>query len=169
MRGVIPPPQYAFMGWCSVKKSTGTTLPLHFLPFYLQFCKNPRMGAGSWPLARFVSTQDSRGKFEHTAKPCFEQYSNPRFEEIERLRSVRDTDRTNISSPTEIRSRKFSQCTPLQMYGHWIGQLMNFKIWPLAMQRLCFWLTKKILPQQLVVICLTKRISLSCNIYSRSQ
>jgi hypothetical protein len=29
MRGTIPPlPQYAFMVWCSVKKSTGTTLPL---------------------------------------------------------------------------------------------------------------------------------------------
>jgi hypothetical protein len=31
MRGAIPPlPQYAFMEWCSVKKSTQTTLPLHY-------------------------------------------------------------------------------------------------------------------------------------------
>jgi hypothetical protein len=29
MSGGIPPlPQYAFMEWCSVKRSTGTTLPL---------------------------------------------------------------------------------------------------------------------------------------------
>jgi hypothetical protein len=29
MSGTIPPlPQYAFMAWCSFKKSTGTTLPL---------------------------------------------------------------------------------------------------------------------------------------------
>jgi hypothetical protein len=29
MRGAIPPiPQYAFMAWCSVKKTTGITLPL---------------------------------------------------------------------------------------------------------------------------------------------
>jgi hypothetical protein len=29
MRGVILPlPQYAFMAWCSVKKNTGTNLPL---------------------------------------------------------------------------------------------------------------------------------------------
>jgi len=29
MSATIPPfPQYTFMGWCSVKKSTGTTLPL---------------------------------------------------------------------------------------------------------------------------------------------
>jgi hypothetical protein len=29
MRGAIPPlPQYAFMAWCSIGKSTGTTLPL---------------------------------------------------------------------------------------------------------------------------------------------
>jgi hypothetical protein len=31
MHGAVPPlPQYAFMVWCSVKKSTGTTLPLPF-------------------------------------------------------------------------------------------------------------------------------------------
>jgi hypothetical protein len=30
MSGAIPPlPQYAFMALCSVKKSTGTALPLH--------------------------------------------------------------------------------------------------------------------------------------------
>jgi len=29
MLGALPPlPRYAFMAWCSVKKSTGTTLPL---------------------------------------------------------------------------------------------------------------------------------------------
>jgi hypothetical protein len=27
-RGAIPPPQYAFMAWCSVKESPGTTLIL---------------------------------------------------------------------------------------------------------------------------------------------
>jgi hypothetical protein len=35
MGGAIPPlPQYAFMACCSVKeKSTGTTLPLPFIPY----------------------------------------------------------------------------------------------------------------------------------------
>jgi hypothetical protein len=32
MNGAIPPlPQYAFMAWCSVKRSTGTTLPMKSL------------------------------------------------------------------------------------------------------------------------------------------
>jgi hypothetical protein len=31
MDGVVPPlPQYAFMAWCSVRGSTGTTLPFTF-------------------------------------------------------------------------------------------------------------------------------------------
>jgi hypothetical protein len=36
MRGAKPSlPQYAFMAWCSVKRSTGTTLTLSLLlPFY---------------------------------------------------------------------------------------------------------------------------------------
>jgi hypothetical protein len=39
MRGAMPPlPQYAFMAWCSVKKSTGTALPLplSYGPSYLE-------------------------------------------------------------------------------------------------------------------------------------
>jgi hypothetical protein len=32
MCGAILPLQYAFMVWCSVKKSTGTTLPLPQVP-----------------------------------------------------------------------------------------------------------------------------------------
>jgi hypothetical protein len=37
MEGAVSPfPQYAFMAWCSVKKCTGTTLPLPLpLPFTL--------------------------------------------------------------------------------------------------------------------------------------
>jgi hypothetical protein len=36
MRGAIPPlPQHVFMVWCSVKKSTETTLRFTFLPFCL--------------------------------------------------------------------------------------------------------------------------------------
>jgi hypothetical protein len=32
MGGALPPlPQYAFMAWCSVRESTGTTLPLALL------------------------------------------------------------------------------------------------------------------------------------------
>jgi hypothetical protein len=32
MHGAIPPlPQYTCMAWCSVRKSTGTTSPLHYL------------------------------------------------------------------------------------------------------------------------------------------
>jgi hypothetical protein len=36
MGGAVPPlPQYAFMAWCSVRGSTGTTLPFTLpLPFY---------------------------------------------------------------------------------------------------------------------------------------
>jgi hypothetical protein len=31
MGGAVPPfPQYAFMAWCSVRGSTGTTLPLPY-------------------------------------------------------------------------------------------------------------------------------------------
>jgi len=37
MGGAVPPlPQYAFMAWCSVGGSTGTTLP--FLPLLLCIC-----------------------------------------------------------------------------------------------------------------------------------
>jgi hypothetical protein len=40
MSGAIPPiPQYEFMAWCSVKKSTGTTLhlPFTFMSFILNW------------------------------------------------------------------------------------------------------------------------------------
>jgi hypothetical protein len=36
MRGaILPLPQYAFMAWCSVKKSTGTALPLGYCSFFI--------------------------------------------------------------------------------------------------------------------------------------
>jgi len=37
MRGAIPPlPQHAFMAWCSVKKTTGTTLSFTFTFLHIQ-------------------------------------------------------------------------------------------------------------------------------------
>jgi hypothetical protein len=47
MRGDIPLlPQYAFMGWCSVKKSTGIPLPL---PFYLTAdCQSINQAVRQW-------------------------------------------------------------------------------------------------------------------------
>jgi hypothetical protein len=43
MRGVIPPlPQYAFMAWCSVKKSTGIQCVQYCgMPSTLKFYRSP--------------------------------------------------------------------------------------------------------------------------------
>jgi len=40
MGGVVPPlPQYAFMAWCSVRGSAGTTLPLPYPSICLEELK----------------------------------------------------------------------------------------------------------------------------------
>jgi hypothetical protein len=47
MYGAIPPlPQYAFMAWCSVKKNTGTTLPLVTIYMSIVEQNGPRGGLG---------------------------------------------------------------------------------------------------------------------------
>jgi hypothetical protein len=62
MRGAIPPlPQYAFMVWCSVKESIGTTLllPPHFTHYYR-----------TWKSSRTCNTQ----KLEHAMVSSFKLY-----------------------------------------------------------------------------------------------
>jgi hypothetical protein len=73
MRGTIPPlAQYAFMGWCSVKRSTGTTLPLHththtrdhqrifdkflHIQFKLDMKETGRSTYSEWVTVKFVTT-----------------------------------------------------------------------------------------------------------------
>jgi len=47
MRGVNPPlPQYAFMTWCSVKESTGATLP--YLPELARHCSCSGLATPVW-------------------------------------------------------------------------------------------------------------------------
>jgi len=41
MSGVILPPQYALIAWCSAKKGTGTALPL---PFTFTTCSRCYLG-----------------------------------------------------------------------------------------------------------------------------
>jgi hypothetical protein len=46
MSGAVPPlTQYAFMAWCSVRGSTGTTLPL---TLYVMFCMGVKLGLSPW-------------------------------------------------------------------------------------------------------------------------
>jgi hypothetical protein len=40
MRGAIPPPQYAFIAWCSVKTNTGTNLHLPYEKIGYKLFKN---------------------------------------------------------------------------------------------------------------------------------
>jgi hypothetical protein len=45
--GAVPPlPQYAFMAWCSVRGSTGITLPLPFTLAYLDNVNHPVLKHG---------------------------------------------------------------------------------------------------------------------------
>jgi hypothetical protein len=72
MRGAIHPlPQYAFMAWCSVKNSTGTTL-IYGISRFLVFIKTTYYTLSSAGLTKFTPSQPislrSLSRYEETVK-----------------------------------------------------------------------------------------------------